>query len=124
MNMETLGSREERLHQRVLELLPWYVNGTLETAERQTVEGHLAGCARCRGELAAARDLARVVKNAESAAPSPHPVQLARLLARLDAAPEEPDTAPLPVRRGEVAGRRHPALFALSPRRLRQLLVA
>ena len=28
---------EERSHQRVWELLPWYANGTLEPGERRTV---------------------------------------------------------------------------------------
>ncbi|HZF07912.1 MAG TPA: zf-HC2 domain-containing protein [Thermoanaerobaculia bacterium] len=124
--MDTLGAREERLHQRVAELLPWYVNGTLETAEQQAVLGHLAGCARCRAELDAARDLARAVKSAEAVAPSPHPVQLARLLARIDAAgpagEEEPEMALLPVQ-GDAA-RRRTGLLAFSPRRMRQLLVA
>jgi len=125
--MDTLGAREERLHQRVVELLPWYVNGTLATAERQTVEGHLAGCARCRADLDAARDLGRAVQGAEAVSPSPHPVQLARLLARIDAAgraaEEEPETASLPVQRDEPAGHRRAAFLALPPRRMRQLLI-
>lgn len=33
------------------ELLPWYVNGTLDAAERRDVERHLESCAQCRGEL-------------------------------------------------------------------------
>lgn len=32
----------ERVHRRVWELLPWYVNGTLSHPERQGVEAHLA----------------------------------------------------------------------------------
>jgi hypothetical protein len=79
------SSREERQHGRIVELLPWYVNETLEGAERQAVEEHAAGCARCRGEIATARELAEAVRAFEPAAPSPHPVQLARLLERIDA---------------------------------------
>ncbi len=37
------------------ELLPWWVNGSLEPDERRQVEDHLATCAACRAELAATR---------------------------------------------------------------------
>ena len=33
------------------ELTPWYLNGTLEAAERAEFEQHLVGCAPCRAEL-------------------------------------------------------------------------
>ncbi len=33
------------------ELLPWYVNSTLETHERRQVEAHVARCERCRVEV-------------------------------------------------------------------------
>ena len=38
-------------HQVAFELLPWFVNGTLEPAERTAVEQHLHECAACRREL-------------------------------------------------------------------------
>jgi anti-sigma factor RsiW len=38
-------------HGRVRKLLPWYVNGRLDAAERDEVESHLASCSRCRSEL-------------------------------------------------------------------------
>jgi anti-sigma factor RsiW len=38
-------------HQVAFELLPWFVNGTLEPAERSAVEQHLHECAACRREL-------------------------------------------------------------------------
>lgn len=38
-----------------VERLPWWVNGTLEEAEAQRVEAHLAECAACRDELEATR---------------------------------------------------------------------
>lgn len=72
-------------------LLPWLANGTLEGDERLRVETHLAACARCRRELARCRDLAAALRAAPNAAPSPHPVQLARLMARLPAATRATD---------------------------------
>jgi hypothetical protein len=36
--------------QRTAELLPWYLNGTLDAAERGELERHLAGCDGCRTE--------------------------------------------------------------------------
>ncbi|HHQ42366.1 MAG TPA: zf-HC2 domain-containing protein, partial [Chromatiales bacterium] len=34
-----------------VELLPWLANGTLEGEERERVQRHVEGCARCRAEL-------------------------------------------------------------------------
>ena len=45
--MRELEDRGERLHERVWNLLPWYVNGTLSLKERERVEAHLAACRRC-----------------------------------------------------------------------------
>jgi len=38
-------------HQNAFELLPWFVNGTLDQAEHTSVERHLQECAACRREL-------------------------------------------------------------------------
>lgn len=85
--------RDERTHQRIWELLPWYVNGTLLDAEREKVEEHLAGCSRCRAETETCRRTAQALRNLGEVAPSPHPVQFQRVLARLGEA--------------EAAGREH-----------------
>lgn len=75
----------ERLHKRVWELLPWYVNGTLATLEQRTVEEHLEGCLRCQAELETCRRLGEAVRQSEEIAPSLHPAQLARVMARIEA---------------------------------------
>lgn len=38
------------------ELLPWFLHGSLRPAERALLAAHLAGCAGCRGALAATRE--------------------------------------------------------------------
>ncbi|HKV10239.1 MAG TPA: zf-HC2 domain-containing protein [Thermoanaerobaculia bacterium] len=76
--------RGERTHQRMWDLLPWYANGTLPGEERRAVEDHLAACSRCREEVALCRATREALTEAGEIAPSPHPVQLARLLTRVD----------------------------------------
>jgi putative zinc finger protein len=49
-------------HERVFELLPWLVNGSLETREREAVEEHLRTCLPCRRELKAQRRLQEVLR--------------------------------------------------------------
>ncbi len=77
--------REERQHRRIQELIPWHVNGTLAAEERQAVEAHVATCPRCLDELTAAVEMAKAIQEVGEVAPSPHPVQLSRLFARIDA---------------------------------------
>lgn len=60
MNIHTLQSAEQ--HQQISLLLPWYLNQTLDTAERQQVESHIRGCMACRRELVHLRKLAAAVK--------------------------------------------------------------
>src|SRR4029079_11318408 len=74
----------ERVHQRIWELLPWYVNGTLSDQDRERVEAHTADCRRCRDEVETCRRTAAAVKSQGEGSPSPHPVQLQRTLARID----------------------------------------
>jgi Putative zinc-finger len=80
------GSSSRGEHQEVLDLLPWYLNATLEEAEARRVEAHLGGCVECAEELARCRRLAAAVREAGEVAPSPHPAGFARLMARIDAA--------------------------------------
>lgn len=75
-------------HEEVQPLLPWYANGTLDEAEQAWVEDHLTHCEECRAEAEDCGALAAAVRSSEITAPAPHPVELARLLARIDAAEE------------------------------------
>jgi hypothetical protein len=49
-------------HERAFELLPWLVNGSLETREREAVEEHLRTCLPCRRELKEQRHLQEVLR--------------------------------------------------------------
>jgi anti-sigma factor RsiW len=104
----------ERVHRRVWELLPWYVNGTLAEREREQVEAHLAGCAGCQAEVRGCRRTEELLSGAGEVAPSPHPAQLRRLLDRVE---EEERGRP-----GKLAAVR--SLLQATPRPLRWTLVA
>ena len=68
-------------HVNCLELLPWYLNQTLDASERLAVEAHLEACARCRDEvgfLEAVQSSARVVNH------PPIRDRFDELLARID----------------------------------------
>jgi anti-sigma factor RsiW len=75
-----------RFHQEVCELLPWYVNSRLEDREREAVETHLSTCPSCQAELRHCRDLAAAVQTAGETAWSPSPGHFSQLMARIDAA--------------------------------------
>ena len=77
---------DERLHQRIWELLPWYANGTLGEAERRMVEEHSGQCERCREETQACRQIGAAVRQTAAEAPTPHPARFSRLMSRLDEA--------------------------------------
>src|SRR5262245_8367568 len=44
-------------HREAVELLPWFLNGTLDGPERTRVEGHLAECIACKQEAEDLRHL-------------------------------------------------------------------
>ena len=48
-------------HQQAWELIPWYVNDTLDAAEAEAVDDHLERCPLCRREVVANRRLALAV---------------------------------------------------------------
>jgi anti-sigma factor RsiW len=86
------------LHERVEQLLPWYVNATLPADERAMVDAHLADCAECRAELASERVLAAGIAGL--------PVEMEQSWAafekRLDAAPIPARLRPVPLWRRQV----------------------
>ncbi len=85
---------QEREHEEVNLLLPWYQNATLAAGERARVEAHLAACAPCRGELALVQDTAQAVRELDEAEPAPAPWAYARLEVRMN----EAEAARLPNR--------------------------
>src|SRR5436305_4491567 len=125
--MQEREDRDERSHQRVWELLPWYVNGTLSDQDRVRVEDHAAGCRRCQDEVESCRRTATAIKGLGDVAPSPHPVQLQRMLARIDEA-ERHDGHGRKERREDDAvvrfGAPLRALIAATPRPLRGAMLA
>ncbi len=90
MTPHNADAHRNAAHQKVTELLPWYINGTLDGVERQEVEAHLAVCAACRDEWAHCRDLATAVRSTEDIAWAPSREHLSRLMARIDAAEKPP----------------------------------
>jgi len=87
-------------HEQVQQLLPWYVNGTLETDEVAAVEAHLAECAECRADLAAEQALSREV----AALPIDVEHAWSALSERIDAeGPPRRLAAPVPFLRRKVA---------------------
>lgn len=115
--MREQEDRGEQIHQRIWDLLPWYVNGSLAEREREWVEAHLAACLRCQEEERLCRRMAGDVVRGGEIAPAPHPVQLQRMLARIEESEEEsaePRRLLAPLR----------SLVQATPRPLRGALVA
>ena len=82
-------SRGER-HQAIWELLPWYVNDTLGESERNRVAQHIAECKTCEEEILRYRTIAAAVRTNDSAAWSPSPERVSRIMARVDAQSDAP----------------------------------
>jgi anti-sigma factor RsiW len=71
-------------HQKVWEILPWYVNGTLEGHEHELVARHILRCQSCADEVVRCQSIATAVRSAEKVARMPSPENLARLMERID----------------------------------------
>lgn len=50
-------------HEEVLELLPWFVNGTLNEREHSMVNDHLLGCSECNREVKALLESAKLFRS-------------------------------------------------------------
>ena len=71
-------------HQEVIELLPWYVNATLDEHERREVSEHLASCMPCRTELEEMTVLQRAVVESSDELPAPSQALLKQAMAQID----------------------------------------
>ena len=72
-------------HRELIELLPWYVNGTLHADERRAVETHLAACPACARDVEGLKAVQGSVVTLAEQAPEPSPALLARALGQIEA---------------------------------------
>jgi anti-sigma factor RsiW len=79
-------------HYAVQLILPWYVVGRLDDAERQRVEAHLPDCARCRADVAWQRRLRSAAIQPETVGDVEH--GLAALRSRIASEAHEATQAP------------------------------
>lgn len=80
-------------HQDILELLPWFVNGTLSDTEAARVAAHVRDCADCAHELAQCRVMAEGVKEISDNTINtwqPSATHFANLMRQVDAAARQP----------------------------------
>jgi hypothetical protein len=80
-------------HQKVWEILPWYVNDTLDGGEHDVVARHILRCQTCADEIERCQSVAALVRSGEEPAWTPSPKHFAHLMERIDggstsAAPE------------------------------------
>jgi len=122
MTRHTPDSAPDQQHQEVWELLPWYVNRTLEAQEQAHVEQHLVRCSACQEEVTRCHHIATAVCLAEEPMPSPSPARFATLMAQIEAT----EAVGHPTRRWWAtlrhALRRYGALFSGTPRVARVVL--
>lgn len=72
-------------HERTLDLLPWYLNGTLDEREREAVLDELTTCAPCAQEYESMKALATEMRVLEDQTPEPRAEIFERLASRLPA---------------------------------------
>jgi len=87
---------EDALHELSAELLPWYVNGTLNPAEQALVARHLPACTECRLALEHYRKLgASCPAYTDKEDWRPAAAHFARILQNIDAQENKTATEPL-----------------------------
>lgn len=116
-------ARRRTGHEEAWDLLPWYVNGTLDGDELRGVEEHLELCGICRGEVRYWCECSRLLAEESEVALSPE-ADLARLRDRLSGRRQAAPSAP--GRRGETgrAPRRWLEAFRATPRPARWAMAA
>lgn len=77
-------------HREIVDLLPWYVNGTLPPNERDAVAAHLAECQDCHAELRTLQAVGDAVKESNERLPFPADDGFDALLSRIGRAEEAP----------------------------------
>lgn len=88
-------SMPNSVHQETWELLPWYINNTLEFSLREQVDQHLEECHACRKELEEQKQLAQAVHQADQLNLSPQQ-SFAKLMQRIDVSEQTTTTATSP----------------------------
>ena len=91
-------SNELRRNERTaLELLPWYVNGTLDSEERELVSRQLLASITCRKELGRLRRLQELIQREDAEATATGRA-FERLMARIEASGDSPASRAGPTR--------------------------
>ncbi len=67
-------------HFEIVQLLPWYVNGTLDKVERRAVRAHIKACPRCAHEVNALKLVGARVRALGDKTPAPSHDPIARIL--------------------------------------------
>lgn len=83
------NEEHEEHHESAWELLPWYINGSLNADEAVPVEHHLANCPACQQEVERCRSLSVVAKSSgpeKRQAWAPSPRHFAQIMAQVDTA--------------------------------------
>ena len=71
-------------HEKAWEILPWYVNGTLEGHEQEFVARHILRCQSCADEVVRCESIATAVRSSEEAKRTPSPEHFARLMEQIE----------------------------------------
>ncbi len=84
MSNETTSAFND-FHRHIIEILPWYANGSLNPREAIEVEAHLTVCPRCQKELQWCRDIAHSVQTMDDQEWVPSPGHFDSLMEKVNA---------------------------------------